>query len=109
MGASTRHSQTQAASDDHRGRAYDDHVMTWDLWVDYLRTDGEGLTHTTVRNARPGVSLRVGDHVIVGNEDADPAVARVASVDDDGVVLVAVLPGPVEANRSLLRNQATAS
>jgi hypothetical protein len=48
--------------------------MRWDLWVDYLRTDGQGLTHTSVRNARPGVSLRA-DHVIVGNEDADAAVA----------------------------------
>lgn len=62
-----------------------------DLWVDYLRTDGQGLTHTSVSNARLGVSIRVGDHVIVGNEEADPAVARVASVDDDGVVVVAVL------------------
>jgi hypothetical protein len=76
--------------------------MTWDLWVDYLRTDGDGLTHTSTRNAGPGVVLRVGDHVVVGNEDADLAVARVVSVGDDGVVLVAVLPGPVEAHRSLL-------
>lgn len=79
--------------------------MTWDLWVDYLRTDGDGLTHTSTRNARPGVTLREGSHLIVGNEDADPAVARVVSVDEDGVVLVAVLPGPVEAHRNLLRDQ----
>lgn len=86
------------------GATYDGRVMTWDLWVDYLRTDGDGVTHTSVRNASPGVVLRVGDHVVVGNEDADLAVARVASVDDDGVVLVAVLPGPVEAHRNLLRD-----
>lgn len=79
--------------------------MTWDLWVDYLRTDGDGLTHTSTRNARPGVMLREGSHLVVGNEDADPAVARVVSVDEDGVVLVAVLPGPVEAHRDLLRDQ----
>lgn len=83
--------------------------MRWDLWVDYLRTDGQGLTHTSVRNARPAMSLRVGDHVVVGNEDADPAVARVASVDDDGLVLVAVLPGSVEAHQALLRNPSPAS
>lgn len=83
--------------------------MTWDLWVDYLRTDGEGLTHTSVRNASPSVVLRVGDHIVVGNEDADPAVARVAFVGDDGVVLVAVLPGPVETHRALLRNQPAAT
>lgn len=73
--------------------------MTWDLWVDYLRTDADGLTHTSTRNFRPGVALRVGEPVVVGNEDADPAVARIESIDDDGVVLVAVLPGPVEAHR----------
>lgn len=83
--------------------------MTWDLWVDYLRTDGEGLTHTSVRNASPGVVLRVGDHVVVGNEDADLAVARVASVDEDGVVLVAVLPGPVDVHRNLLRDRSAAT
>ena len=80
--------------------------MTWDLWVDYLRTDGDGLTHTSMRNASPGVLLRVGHHVVVGNEDADLAVARVTSVGNDGVVLVAVLPGPVDAHRTLLRDQA---
>lgn len=82
---------------------YDGRVTTWDLWVDYLRTDGDGLTHTAVRNASPGMALRVGDHVVVGNEDADLAVARLAAVD--GVVLVAVLPGPVEAHRNLLRDR----
>lgn len=79
--------------------------MSWDLWIDYLRTDGEGLTHGSTRNAAPGGTLQVGGHIIVGNEDADPAVARVASIGDDGVVLVAVLPGPVDAHRTLLRDQ----
>lgn len=80
-------------------------VMTWDLWVDYLGTDGDGLTHTSIRNAGAGVVLRVHEHVVVGNEDADLAVARTASVGDDGVVLVAVLPGPVDPHRTLLRDQ----
>ncbi len=81
--------------------------MTWDLWVDYLRTDGDGLTHTSTRNVSPGVALRVGEHVIVGNEDADSAVARVVSIGDDGVVLVAVLPGPVETHRGVLDQSAS--
>ncbi len=85
--------------------AYPFPVMSWDLWIDYLRTDGEGLTHGSTHNAAPGVRLLVGQHVVVGNEDADPAVARVVSVGDDGVVLVAVLPGPVDGNRSLLCDQ----
>jgi len=81
--------------------------MTWDLWVDYLRTDGGGFTHTSTRNVSPGVALRVGEHVIVGNEDGDPAVARVVSIGDDGVVLVAVLPGPVETHRAVLDQSAS--
>lgn len=80
-------------------------AMHWDLWVDFMRTDGDGLTHASSRNASPGVTLEVGEHIVVGNEDADPAVARVVSVDDDGVVFVAVLPGPVEAHSSLLQDQ----
>ena len=80
-------------------------AMTWDLWVDYLRTDGTGHTHTSMRNARPGVVFRVGDHVVVGNEDADPAVARVIAIDDDGVVLGGGAPGPVEDHRPLLQDQ----
>ena len=78
--------------------------MRWDLWVDFMRTDGDGLTHASARNVTPGVPLEVGSHVVVGNEDAESAVARVVSIDDS-VVIVAVLPGPVSAHESLLRDQ----
>lgn len=60
---------------------------------------------SSTRNASSGVAPGVGAYVVVGNEDAERAVARVASVGDDGVVLVAVLPGPVDAHRDLLRDQ----
>jgi hypothetical protein len=33
---------------------------------------------------------------------ADSAVAEIVHIDDDGVVLLRVLPGTVEANRTLL-------
>lgn len=79
--------------------------MAWDLWVDFMRTDENGLTHASMRNARPGLTLHVGDHIVVGNEDADPAVARVVSIDPDGIILLAVLPGPVEDHRSLVRSE----
>jgi hypothetical protein len=75
---------------------YDGETMNWDLWVDYHRTDGDGLTHSNVVDAEPGVTLRVGDYVVVGNEEADPAVAEVVSIDARGIVLVRVLPGPAE-------------
>ena len=69
--------------------------MPWDLWVDYHRTDGAGLTHTRLEDLERPLDLRPGMFVIVGNEEAAPAVAEVAVVEPDGLVLVRVLPGPV--------------
>jgi hypothetical protein len=68
--------------------------VSWDLWVDYLRTDGDGLTHTRVKDLERPIDLRPGIFVIVGNEEADPAVAQVVAVESDGLVLVRVFPGP---------------
>jgi hypothetical protein len=76
--------------------------MRWDLWVDYHRTDGAGLTHTNLRNAEPGVAVEVGRFLVVGNEEAEPAVAEVVRVDDRGVVLVRVLPGPADDHLHLV-------
>lgn len=78
-------------------------LVKWDLWVDYHRTDGNGLTHTNVRNAEPGVELKQGAHVVVGNEEADLAVAEVVAVKPTGVVLVKVLPGQAEDHLDLVR------
>ena len=80
-------------------------MMDWDLWVDYHRTDGGRLTHTHRRHLRPGVDLIVGSYLVVGNEEADPAVAEVVSVDAKGIVLVRVLPGPAEDHLHLVRHR----
>jgi len=76
-------------------------AMKWDLWVDYHRTEGDRLTHTNLRDVESGIVLRVGDYVVVGNEEADPAVAEVVSIDARGIVLVRVLPGPAEEHLHL--------
>jgi hypothetical protein len=78
-------------------------MASWDLWLDYHRRDADGLTHGNVRNVRRGAKLTPGSHIVVGNEEADSAVAEVVRIDDDGVVLLRVLPGTVEDNRTLLR------
>ncbi len=78
-------------------------MASWDLWIDYHRRDGDGLTHGNVRNARPGVAIKPGRHVVVGNDEADPAVAEVVQLDDDGVVLVRVLPGSLDDNRHFVQ------
>ncbi len=41
-------------------------------------------------------------YLVVGDYDAEPAVAQVVEVKPDGVVLLRVLPGPAEAHRSLV-------
>jgi len=76
--------------------------MKWNLWVDYHRTDEQGLTHANVRNAAAGINVQPGSFLIVGNEDADPAVAEVVAVMERGTVLLRVLPGPVEQHLPLV-------
>lgn len=84
-------------------------VTDWDLWVDYHRTDGDGLTHAITEHLKPGVDLIVGSYLVVGNEEADPAVAQVVSVDARGIVLVRVLPGPAEEHLHLVRHRQPAT
>jgi hypothetical protein len=43
-----------------------------------------------------------GRHVIVGCEDASPAVARILSVHAEGHIELEVLPGSVDSHRDLL-------
>jgi hypothetical protein len=76
--------------------------VKWDLWVDYQRRDEDGLTHTSLRAAEPGVTVTPGSYVVVGNEDADPAVAQVVAIEDNDVVLVRVLPGRAEDHLKLV-------
>lgn len=42
------------------------------------------------------MTLTPAAYIVVGNEDADPAVGEVVRIDDDGVVLLRVVPGTVE-------------
>ena len=74
-------------------------IMIWDLWIDFQRADDEGLTRGNVRNLREGLSLKVGDVIVVGNEDAEPGVGEVVELGDRGFVLVKVFPGSVDENR----------
>jgi hypothetical protein len=75
---------------------------TWDLWVDYHRTDGDGLTHASVKDLERPMPLEPGTYVVVGNEEADPGVAEVVQMDPDGVVLVRILPGPADDHLHLV-------
>lgn len=50
------------------------------------------------RDANPTVSRRV----VAGDDDADPKVARIVSIDSEGNLELEVLPGTVESHLDLL-------
>ncbi len=83
--------------------------MTWDLWIDYQARTKDGLTPTLARFARPGAILAVGAFVVVGADDAEPAVAEVVDLRADGVVWLRVLPGPASDHLELLSAERTRS
>jgi hypothetical protein len=78
----------------------------WDLWIDYSGREPSGLTPTLLRFARAGAEIEVGRFVLVGSDDAEDAVAEVVEIDDRGVVMVRVLPGPADDHRHLLSGRA---
>lgn len=74
----------------------------WDLWVDFHRIDADGLTHASVKDASAGAIIEPGSYLVVGDEDAEPAVAQIVEVKANGVVLLRVLPGPADQHMELL-------
>jgi hypothetical protein len=76
----------------------------WDMWVDFARVY-DGMTYGDLRDAEAGVVVEPGRYLIVGDDDADPAVAQVVEVRPDGVVLLKVLPGHADDHLGLLQQQ----
>jgi hypothetical protein len=74
----------------------------FDIAVDFTDMTNGGRLCVRGCDARPGVEIAVGRHVVVGDDDADPKVARIVSVDADGNVELEVLPGAVESHADLL-------
>ena len=73
-----------------------------DIAVDFMDMRDDGRLRTRLQDARPGFVPTVGHYAVVGDEDADPAVARILSVDGDGGVELEVLDGGVDEHRHLL-------
>ncbi len=73
----------------------------WEMWVDFARVY-DGLTYGDLEDTAPDTVVEPGRYLVVGDYDAEPAVAQVVEVKPDGVVLLRVLPGPAEAHRSLV-------
>jgi hypothetical protein len=77
-------------------------VVKPQILLDYHRVAPGGLTRARRNDVRPGVQLSQWDYVVVGDEDAEPAVAQVVDVSSDGAILLRILEGSVAHNAHLL-------
>jgi hypothetical protein len=74
------------------------------MWVDFARVYN-GLTYGHLDDAAAGVEIEAGRYLVVGDDDADPAVAQVVEVRADRTVLLRVLPGHAEQHAALVGPQ----
>lgn len=72
-----------------------------DLVADLNAEDDDGLGWSVLSDARDPSRVRPGAMLVAGNRHA-AAVVRVVTVDEDGQVHFAVLPGSLEENRRLV-------
>lgn len=78
-----------------------------DLFVDLNSEDDTGLPWTFLDTARDPSAVVPGHYLVVGAGEV-AAVAQVVDVEDDGVVHVRPVPGPVSANAHLLGDRGAA-
>ena len=74
----------------------------YDTSVDFMDMTNDGRVWVRADDVRKQREVWVGAHFVVGDEDADPKVARVLAVDADGNIELLVLPGTVESYSALL-------
>lgn len=77
-------------------------MTDYDLAVDFMDMTGDRRLWTRIEDAKPGLVPVAGHYVVVGCEDADPAVAQILSVDIDGNIELEILPGTAESHRDLV-------
>lgn len=74
----------------------------YDIAVDYMDMTNDGRLWVRPVDVRAGVSINVGRYAVVRDDDADPRVARIVALDDDGNVELQILAGSVESHAELL-------
>lgn len=75
---------------------------TYDINVDFMDMTDDRRLWVRAVDARTGFVAEVGRYAVVGDEDADPRVARIVEISSDGHMQLEVLPGPLEAHRDAL-------
>lgn len=76
--------------------------MKPEVIIDYMRADIDGVI--TVKTADLPDGTNVSDHIVVGDYDAEPAVARILEIRADRTV-IRILPGSAEDNADLLERR----
>lgn len=71
----------------------------YEIAVDFMDLSDDRRLWATSSDVRDDLDLSIGRHVVVGDEDADPRIARIVAVDAAGNVQLEVLPGLVERLR----------
>ncbi len=74
----------------------------YEIAVDFMDMDDNRRLWARAIDAQLHLHLSVGRHVVIGDEDADPKVARIVGIDDEGNIELEVLPGSVESHADLL-------
>jgi len=75
---------------------------TYDIAVDFMDMTDDRRMWVRPADVRREIDLAVGRHLVVGDDDADPKVARIVAIDGDGNLELEVLPGTVESHLDLL-------
>jgi NADPH-dependent ferric siderophore reductase len=73
--------------------------MKPDIIIDYMQADIDGVI--TVETAKLPDGTKVSGHIVVGDDDAEPAVARILEVGPERTA-IRILPGSAEDNADLL-------
>jgi len=77
-------------------------MANYDLAVDFMDMTDDRRLWTRAVDARDGFHAVEGRYAIVGDDDAEPRVARVVAIDGDGNIELEVLLGTVESHQDLL-------
>lgn len=70
-----------------------------ELWVDDHQEYEPGVVYAHLRHARIPLDPRPGDFIVVGDDEMEPALAKVLSRDDSNVLRLHLLPGPATSHR----------
>jgi hypothetical protein len=64
-----------------------------ELWVDDHQEYEPGVVHAHLRHARVAIDPRVGDFLVVGDDEAPAVLAEVLGREADGELRLRLLPG----------------